>query len=406
MTQHSGPNTLPFVTRAERAPRWLPPRRLRQAYEALRADLHWVARDLRGEKRPFVVERRGPRRQTSGRTTTALRPRPLRVVEVRRETADAVTLEIAERDGAPLLFEAGQFLTFHLEVDGERLRRAYSLSSSPLSGPTATITVKRVAGGRVSNWLNDHARAGMELDALGPSGTFVVPGGATELSLIAGGSGITPILSIAETLGRARPDVPSKLIYGNRDLEGVIFRERLDALELSVEHVLEAPADGWTGRTGRLDADTLGAWLGDDHERHHYFVCGPEAMMDAAREVLLARGVTAARIHEERFRSPQDRPRSDARLPTADVTMKLAVAGRHRIAPVRPGDTILEAGLAAGAPMPFSCAMGGCAACKCRLVSGEVVHEEPDCLSPEEREDGWILACSSRPLGNVEIEVG
>ncbi len=384
-------------------------RRLSRRWNTLRTDLTWLGRDLRGHKRPFVVERSGPNRYARRATRVGLSPRPLSVTGVVHETADTITVSLCEADGSALDFEPGQFLTFHFDIDGARVRRAYSLSSSPLDGPDATITVKRIDGGLVSGWLHDHVEVGAELRALGPSGAFVA-GDATELVLIAGGSGITPIASIAETLLRTRDDVRLHLIYGNRREDDIIFRERLDSLasshaSLTLEHVLEEPPDGWAGSTGRLDAGVLGRWLdalgeGDDRA---YYVCGPEPMMEGARELLRARGVDASAIFEERFRSPEDAPR--AGLPTETVTARVLAAGTNHLVPVPPGVTILEAGLTAGVEMPFSCAMGGCAACKCRLVEGEVSMDQPNCLSDEERAAGWILACASRPLGPVRVEV-
>jgi ferredoxin len=128
-------------------------------------------------------------------------------------------------------------------------------------------------------------------------------------------------------------------------------------------------------------------------------------MMDAARETLRARGVPDDAILEERFNSPQDAPDASADLPTEPVTVQLKVRGRDHLVRVEPGQTLLEAGLAAGAAMPFSCAMGGCAACKGKLVGGSVQMEEPNCLSAREREEGWVLACCSRPLGAARLEV-
>ncbi|MEZ4340835.1 MAG: ferredoxin--NADP reductase [Sandaracinaceae bacterium] len=385
-------------------------RRLERRWNTLRNDLRWIGRDLRGAKRPATVRRTGPSRYANARPPrAAVTPRPLTVEAVIRETPDAVTLRLVEASGAPLAFEAGQFLTFHLDVDGRRLRRAYSLSSSPLDGPGATITVKRIEGGRGSAWMTTRA-AGDTLMALGPSGSFVA-GDAKDLVMIAGGSGITPIASIAETLLRTRDDVSIRLIYGSRAAEDVIFRERLEALAsthdaLSLELALEAPPEGWTGPVGRLDARVLGPWLdglGEGADRA-YYLCGPEAMMDAARALLLERGVDAEAILEERFRSPQDAPTA-ADLPSETVIARIRANGRDTIAPVPPGQTLLEAGLAAGVAMPFSCAMGGCAACKCKLAEGEVAMDEPSCLTDAEREDGWVLACSARPLGPVRVEV-
>ncbi len=386
-------------------------RRLERRWTTLRTDLLWIGRDLTGAKRAPTVERRGPSRYPVVTAPRAgVTPRPLRVEAVVRETPDAVTLRLAEADGSPLAFEAGQFLTFHLEVEGQRLKRAYSLSSSPLDGPGATITVKRIDGGRASRFMTERVAAGDTLMALGPSGSFIATD-ARELVMIAGGSGITPIVSIAETLLRTRDDVRVHLIYGNRGEADVIFRDRLEALArthdaLSLSLALEDPPEGWTGIAGRLDQGGLAPWLdaiGEGADRA-YWVCGPEAMMDAARAVLLARGVAPEAIHEERFRSPQDAP-AQANLPTETVTARVRAAGRDTIVPVAPGQTLLEAGLAAGVPMPFSCAMGGCAACKCKVTEGEVVMDEPNCLTDREREEGWVLACSSRPRGPVRLEV-
>lgn len=385
-------------------------RRLTRRWNTLRTDLRWLGRDLRGHLRPYVVERGRSRYEKQPAPPAGVTPRPLAVAEVIRETPDAVSVRLAEVDGSPLRFEAGQFLTFHLDVDGQPLRRAYSLSTSPLDGPTATVTVKRVAGGRASNWINDHLEPGATLRALGPSGSFVA-NEAKELVLIAGGSGITPIVSIAETALRTRDDVSVRLVYGNRSERDVIFGDRLAALAcehdaLTVDHVLEAPPEGWQGRAGRLDGAVLADWLdglGEADDRA-YWICGPEPMMDAAREALLARGVPASAIFEERFRSPGDAP-SAIDLPEETVTVRVRVDGADHLVPVPPGETLLEAGLGAGADMPFSCAMGGCAACKCKLVEGEVLMEEPNCLSDAERADGWVLACVSRPMGAAKVEV-
>jgi len=385
-------------------------RRLNRRWNTLRTDLRWLGRELRGHHRPYVVERGRSRYEKQPAPPVGVTPRPLAVAEVVRETPDAVSVRLAEVDGSPLRFEAGQFLTFHLDVDGQALRRAYSLSSSPLDGPTATITVKRVDGGRASSWIHDHLAPGATLRALGPSGSFVARD-VKELVLIAGGSGITPIVSLAETALRTRDDVSVRLVYGNRGEGDIIFRDRLAALArshdaLTVDHVLESPPEGWTGRTGRLDAEVLAGWLDalGEADSRAYWICGPEPMMDAARDALRARGVPADAIFEERFRSPGDAP-SAVDLPKETVTVRLRVDDADHLVPVAPGDTLLEAGLAAGADMPFSCAMGGCAACKCKLVEGEVLMEEPNCLSDAERADGWVLACVSRPMGAANVEV-
>lgn len=360
------------------------PRTLRLGWVTMRNDVRWIARDLRGEGRPVVIERGKSRYRDVAAIDMA--PRPLRVVSVVRETDDTVSIELAELDG-PLAFEAGQFLTFHLELDGKPARRAYSLSSSPLDGPTAWITVKRMGAGSA---LMCSLREGDIVRARGPSGSFVAPSGPARLVMIAGGSGITPVISIAETVLRSRPDCAVSLIYGSRSERDVIFADRIAAMESDRFHVdhLFGPA---------IDRDALGrcvAAIPDDLPRVHY-LCGPRAMMD------LARALIDGEIREERFHSPAE---VTVDLPREPVVAEMRVGGRRHLVSVAPGQTLLEAGLAAGAQLPFSCAMGGCGACKVVLVSGEV-HAESNCLSERERADGYVLTCSSRPRGRVALEV-
>ncbi len=383
----------------------LPGHALRRRWVTLRTDVKWIAGDLRGEGRPATVPR-GPSRY---RRADPLAPRPLRVREVTRETADAVTIALEEPSGEPLRFEAGQFLTFHLTIGGRAVRRAYSLSSSPLDGPGARVTVKRLPGGLASGWMHQ-VRPGDVLMARGPAGRFTARDtGDAELTLIAGGSGITPIASIAETALRSS-DARVRLLYGNRRLEDVIFADRLDALarrypdRFTLARSLDEPPAGWGEGRGPLDEARVGAWLDalDDAPRR-YFLCGPSGMLAAARAALAARGVPASHVLEERFGSPETAP--SAALPDATVTAHLRVAGRDFVARVAPGSTLLEAGLAAGAPMPFSCAMGGCGACRGKLRAGQVQMDEPSCLTARERAEGFVLPCCSRPLGDVQLEV-
>lgn len=342
--------------------------------------------------------------------------RPLRVVDVVRETDDAVSIYLTEADGSPLEFRAGQFLSIDVTVDGKSLRRAYSLASACLPDVPRHITVKRIEDGRVSNHLNDTIAKGDELAVLGPSGNFTVePRSVNQrhLVMIAGGSGITPIMSILETVLRVEADTRVTLIYGNRGWEDVIFRERLQALceehgdRLTVDHVLQHPPEWWTGERGLLSADILESRLRalqiQDDGLLRYFVCGPTPMMEAAHEVLAERGVSATRVAEERFTSPE--ARSDVHGSDKTELVVISRAGRDHGIQVAPGQTILEAALAADIDMPFSCAMGGCGACRVHLSEGDVQMEEPNCLSRSERAQGYVLTCVGRPLGHGKIEV-
>jgi ferredoxin-NADP reductase len=342
--------------------------------------------------------------------------RPLRVTRVVEETPDAISIYLTESDGAEIEFEPGQFLSVDVEVGEDRLRRAYSLASARLPGVPRHITVKRLRDGRCSNQLNDFIREGDELQVLGPSGSFTVEPrevNARHLVMIAGGSGITPIMSILETVLRVERGSRVTLIYGNRGWDDVIFRDRLEALRsefperLTVDHVLEQPPAWWTGERGLLTGDVLESRLQalklDDDGMQRYFLCGPTPMMDAAHEVLASRGVGPNRIAEERFTSPEARSGVSGSNKTELVLV--ARAGQEQGIQVESGQTILEAALAAGIDMPFSCAMGGCGACRVRLTNGDIEMEEPNCLSRAERERGYVLTCVGRPLGPCHVEV-
>lgn len=394
---------------------------LRARLDTLRRDLRAVADGLRGKKPPPFARRAplGRHHHTIAPSQEVLAPRSLRVDRVVRETPDAVTLHLVDPTGAPFSFLPGQFMTLLVDVGGEALRRAYSICTGIDEDPGCiAITSKRVQGGRVSNHLNEGVRAGDTLRVLGPSGSFTVAPDAArrrELVLIGGGSGITPLLSIARSVLAREPGSRVHLVYGNRSWDDVIFREALSALaaahpgRFTVRHVLEAPPEGWAGRAGLLDGEACAAELdalpadpGAALEPPDFFVCGPAPMMDAVREVLRARGVPASRIHEERFSSPAQ---GEAPRPTSPQPVNIRVRGLLRAVTAAPGQTLLEAGLAAGVPMPFSCAMGGCGACKVRLVDGEVAMEEPNCLSAAERAEGFVLACASRAARPTTVEV-
>lgn len=388
-------------------------RRLQQA----RRDFSMLVEGFRASKPPSFQVRSARRFSQSPRPVAQpLAPvrlpglRELRVVEVIDETPNARSFALLDPNNAPIEFVPGQFLTVEVEVEGQRLRRAYSLSSRAGEGP-ATITVKRVAGGRVSNYLNDNLRVGDHLRVLGPSGDF----GATpsevagRLVCIAGGSGITPIMSVVRTwICQGQGEV--HLVYGNRNPSETIFFDELSRLQadykkLHVHHVWEDGGEEGS-LAGRLDVanltavfTTLGGVGGDDL----FLVCGPEPMMAAARSYLLDAGIEPTQIREEKFSQPHLRS-ADAQA-HEHALVSIRVGETTKTVTVKGGQTLLEAGLDAGLTMPFSCAMGGCGACRVRVVEGVVTAEEPNCLTPEERAGGYTLACVGRPNGPCQIAV-
>ena len=394
-------------------------RRIAEKVRTAQRDLRMLRdRLILGKTPPPLIDR--PRPNAGALVSlpgeTPIMTRPVQVTQVVRETENAVSIYLTEADGSALEFRAGQFLSVDVAIDGEQLRRAYSLASACLPDIPVHVTVKRIENGRVSNHLIDTVQEGDELAVLGPSGNFIVEpqtGNERHLVMIAGGSGITPIMSILETVLRSEERSRLTLIYGNRSLDDVIFRDRLATLDeefgerLRVDHVLERPPEGWSAGEGLLTGDVLDARLealgiqDDGHIR--YFVCGPTPMMEAAHEVLRERGVDANRIAEERFSSHEMRSGNIGSDKTELVVV--SKAGHDRGIRVEPGQTILEAALAAGIDMPFSCAMGGCGACRVRRADGEVRMEEPNCLSRAEREQGYVLTCVGRPMTQSKIEV-
>lgn len=370
-----------------------------------RRDLDALTRGLRGGQHPYLVprpksfraykspERRGPITKT------------LIVSAVTMETDRAVSLELETVDGSAFMYEAGQFLTIHTDVDGTPLRRAYSLSRAPHESPSrskARITIKRIDGGRVSTQMTGSIQTGDRLQVLGPSGSFTLdydPARSRRVVFIAAGSGITPIRALIASLLREEPDSRATLLYGNQRRSAVIFDNELcrlahDSGRLEIVHVLEHPDEDAT--EGRLDEECLSAQLDGLRDAERYLVCGPAPVRAAAQAVLTRAGVGEDRILEEVYIRPE--LASDRKPANTPVRVRANLAGSNYDYTVGPGETLLEAGLAAGLPLDFSCAMGGCAACKLELVEGEVVMDEPNCLTGNEREANEILACVSRPV--------
>jgi ferredoxin-NADP reductase len=375
---------------------------------ALRRDVRTATAALVGVQPPPLV--RVTRRS---KTAAGALRRPMRVARLVRETADAVTVELQDAAGEPVRFAAGQFFTLFVPVDGVVEKRAYSASSSPLDPSRVAVTVKRVKGGRVSSHIVERLREGDVLEVIGPSGSFTpAPArGPRRVVLVGGGSGITPLASIARTLLATEPGTQVVLVYGNRAREDVIFHDALVALagehaatgRFSVHHVLQRPPLGWTGVAGLLDGSALERALASDlASPAEYFLCGPDPMMRAVHAHLAGRGVPHSSIQEERFVSAHAAPSLPPTV-ASDVTVRDGSAVHHLR--VEPGRTVLEAAFDARVDMPFSCTVGGCGACRVKLVDGALAMDEPNCLTPEEHAQGWVLACVARPGGPCTLEV-
>ncbi|MEU6146286.1 2Fe-2S iron-sulfur cluster-binding protein [Streptomyces sp. NPDC047081] len=354
-----------------------------------------------GRRRAFLRRRR----PADGAETKELL-RAVRVAEVRRETPSTVTLVLEDADEKPGSFDfrPGQFFTVVADIDGRQVRRAYSASSTPGSS-RLEVTVKHVEGGRFSTHVHRSLRAGDRLAVRGPSGSFHTgPQPADEIVLVAAGSGVTPMMSMIRTRLAVRPDRGRiALLYSSRSAEEVIFADELTRLakdhpgRLSVTHVL-------TRRDGRLDADGVRRWVTglSPAPDAHYYTCGPEPLMNTVQGVLAGLGVPDELVHHERFTSAADTGT------TATVPQEMTVEDNGQpvgMVVVEPGRTLLDAGLAAGLPMPYSCTVGNCGDCMVRLRSGEVTQNEPNCLTPQQKADGYVLTCVGCPLSKVTLDI-
>ncbi len=340
------------------------------------------------------------------------RGRRVRVVEVIDETADAKSIVIAPRpeDAAEFAYTPGQFLTVRVPDSDSGGARCYSLASSPHADAEVKFTVKRVAGGHGSNWLCDTVRAGDELEVIAPGGTFGPQSLADPVVLIAGGSGITPVISIAKSVLHGG-SAEVLLVYANRDERSVIFASELRTLSerfagrLTVVHILES-VQGYPTREG------LTALLGSTTDRSVY-VCGPEPLMDLAVEVCHGIGYRRDRVHSERFVSlhgnpfdPVDEPEQapDGARPVV-CTVQVDLDGARSTVEVRSGQKLLDAFLEAGLDAPFSCREGACSACVCLRTSGEVRMARNEILGEEDVAEGYILACQSEPVSaTIDVE--
>lgn len=322
---------------------------------------------------------------------------PLRIKRVVRETVDAVSLvlDVPERSVRRFRYEAGQFLTLRVTVDGRELRRCYSMSSAPVEDELR-ITVKRDPGGIVSNWINDTAAEGDELHATPPEGRFVLRGelsGATEVVAFAGGSGITPIMSLARAAVHD-PDRRVRLFYANRSRTSVIFADPLDRLVSEHGHrvVLHKHFDEDDGVVTPEAIEAFVAPAGDAH----YYVCGPGPFMDTVERTLLAAGVKPSRLHLERFTIATPEPSAvDESAVTEEVVIDLDRA--TTTASYRTGDTLLQTARSAGLRAPASCETGSCGTCMARIIEGSARMLNNDALEDDEVEEGWVLTCQTLP---------
>jgi 3-ketosteroid 9alpha-monooxygenase subunit B len=320
------------------------------------------------------------------------------VTRIIKETADTRTFVLAP-DEQPFSYRAGQFCTFRVTVDGDELYRSYSMSSAPETDTELMTTVKRVAGGKVSNWIVDNVVEGDQLTMTRAAGTFVlspasVP--AVPLLAFAGGSGVTPILSLAKS-ALATTDRAVRILCADRDRASVIFEAVMDDLverypgRLAVDRHLDA-------EHGLLDPDAVTKFVGSDTDADCY-VCGPEGFMAVVRSAL----PEGARVLVEDFDAspPVKAPAPEVTNGAGDAepggTVTIRLERKKASVPRVAGETLLESARRAGLSPPFSCEAGNCGTCMAKLIEGRATMRTNDALEDDEIADGYILTCQAVP---------
>lgn len=335
------------------------------------------------------------------------------VKDVVKETDDTITVSFWHPVHQAISYKPGQFLTLMPVINGQKVRRSYSMSSSPHADASLAITVKRVAGGLVSNWLNDHLKAGDAIEVMEPMGNFTPAlhsGNRRHVVMFGGGSGITPLMSIAKSVLTIEQQSRVTIIYGNRNEYSIIFKQQLDELRqkvgdrLEVIHVLSQPLNGWEGPKGRINqtlASQMLAALPDfDAKTTEFYLCGPEGMMHEVENCLTLLRVPAELIRKEHFAAAAPEAEAadedDGSLKTQTVTINYE--GSQYEIEVQPHQTILEAALDLDIDLPYSCQAGMCTACMGKCTSGKIKMDEEDGLTAKEIQQGYILTCVAHPL--------
>jgi ferredoxin-NADP reductase/DMSO/TMAO reductase YedYZ heme-binding membrane subunit len=374
---------------------------------AYRIAAHYLA--LRGEVKQardklLTTRAAGPKRK-------AFWKGELVIARIFDETHDVKTFRFVSPDGGPLPFEhvAGQYINLHLTIEGRRVNRSYTIASSPTRAAYCEISVKKVPNGYGSKHLHETWREGQRVKVSAPAGKFHFAGHEAErVVLIAGGIGITPMMSVVRSLTDRGWKGDLYLIFSVRLVKDVVFADELAYLRARFPNlhlkltVSGDPDTAWDGARGHVTREMIAGFV-PDLKRGPIMLCGPDKMMTAMREILVGVGVPDGEIHQEAFIS------TPPLEPTAEEPVEPGVAANITFR--RAGKTaesteltVLEAAEDCGIALPFECRSGICGQCKTKLISGKVAMEVQDALTPADRSKGLILACQARAARDIEVD--
>jgi ferredoxin-NADP reductase len=336
---------------------------------------------------------------------------PVRCVQVIDETRDVKTFRFVADPPKLFRYFPGQFVTLEVPIDGNIVRRSYTVSASPSRPHAISVTVKRVEKGQISNWLHDNLHPGDSLFLDGPNGTFTcVPDDTGPYLFLSGGSGITPVMAMSRWLHDTTPDADIQFLHFARSPDDLIFAHELQLIERGLpgfhcQFVCSQAAEesGWTGPTGRISPELLTKLVPDLKSRSVY-LCGPVPFMDAARGMLEQLGFDMTRFHQEVFGGVPRRDPGAAEAQAGKLAKVVFSASKIEI-DCKGSDYILDLALAQGLPVAYSCRAGQCGTCKVTLLEGAVEQDSTSALTPDDEKDGHILACQARPIGRVVVDV-
>tara|TARA_B100000508_G_scaffold141093_1_gene146523 strand:- start:26867 stop:27946 length:1080 start_codon:yes stop_codon:yes gene_type:complete len=347
----------------------------------------------------------------------------LKVADVRRETEDTVSVafEVPADLAEAYQYKPGQYLTLREEIKGEDVRRSYSICSGANENELR-VAIKKVTDGRFSTYANEILKEGDELKVMTPIGGFTTEfdkNTSKSYVFFAAGSGITPVISLIKSILHTSPNSDVTLIYGNKGIESVIFREELENLKnefmdnFSLLHVFSREKIGNSLQDGRLDEDRIlkiyHALL-EGQEIDEVFVCGPEPIIYAVKDAFGKLGFEKNKVHFELFTTPGEKDANKSKVqhrdqgPRIDANVKVILDGEETLLDLdSDGDSILEAAQKAGADVPFSCKGGVCCTCKAKVLEGTAKMDVNYALEDDEVEDGYILTCQAHPTSDELI---
>ena len=337
---------------------------------------------------------------------------PLIITNITQLTADAVAISFDVSDNALFQFEAGQYITIKNDINGEEVRRAYSICSTNKEG--VTIGVKKVESGKMSTFLTEKIKVGDMLEVMPPSGNFVIKGDNKHIVGICAGSGVTPILSMIKTELAKDSAAKFTLIYGNKTKVSSMFADELEQLQADNSDRLKIhnaySREGVAGAiNGRLDKNTIQQLLNTFlpiKTADAYFICGPGELIDNANELLLLNNINQAKINFERFTTVERAKVADNDSDEIIANVMVSVDGEDfEFTLSNKGQTILDAAMEQGADVPFSCKGAVCCTCKAKVMEGKVTMDANYSLSEEEVAEGFVLGCQARPASaNVVVD--